>query len=201
MGGGISSTSLEGLATSHLTMTNSTISGNLADYGGGIYNSGEASLNNVTITNNTSSVTGPGGGGGGVANTGNLKNSIIAGNWDNTGNSPDCIGTVVSDGYNLIQDTSGCTISGDTTGNIIGVSPNLGPLQGNGGSTFTHALLAGNPTIDAGNPAIPGSGGNACEAVDQRGISRLQSLNCDMGAYEFTPSEVSQKVYLPLVLK
>ena len=60
----------------------------------------------------------------------------------------------------------------------------LGPLQDNGGPTFTHALLAGSPAIDARNPAAPGSGGNACEATDQRGVARPQGAACDIGAFE-----------------
>ncbi len=65
------------------------------------------------------------------------------------------------------------------------MNPLLGPLANNGGPTQTHALLAGSPAIDAGNPATPGSGGNACEATDQRGYARPAGLACDIGAYEF----------------
>ena len=57
------------------------------------------------------------------------------------------------------------------------------------GPTQTHALLAGSPAVERGNPATPGSGGNACEATDQRGVSRTQALAgpCDIGAYEAMP--------------
>jgi YD repeat-containing protein len=67
-------------------------------------------------------------------------------------------------------------------------------LQDNGGATLTHALLFGSPAIDAANPAAPGSGGNACDAVDQRGIARPAdgdgngSVLCDTGAYELGTS-------------
>ncbi len=47
----------------------------------------------------------------------------------------------------------------------------LGSLANNGGLTKTHALLAG-------------SGGNACEATDQRGVTRPQGATCDIGAFE-----------------
>ncbi|HJX38325.1 MAG TPA: choice-of-anchor Q domain-containing protein, partial [Anaerolineae bacterium] len=70
------------------------------------------------------------------------------------------------------------------TGDITGVSPNLGPLQDNGGATLTHALLPCSPALDAGNPAAPGSGGAACASTDQRGTSRPQGSRCDIGAYE-----------------
>ena len=48
----------------------------------------------------------------------------------------------------------------------------------------THALQSGSPAIDAGNPATPGSGGNACEPTDQRGVARPQGAACDIGAFE-----------------
>lgn len=54
----------------------------------------------------------------------------------------------------------------------------LGPLQDNGGHTWTHALLPGSPAIDA----IPNIGCNV--ATDQRGVSRPQGTNCDIGAFE-----------------
>jgi|GEM_PF-934877 len=173
-----------GIATSGtMTILNSTISGNSAEgnsAGAGIRTSGTTNLNNVTITNNKADISGSGAG---ISGNANVKNTIIAGNTADNGN-PDCQGILNSQGYNLIQNTDGCTINGDTTGNITGQDANLGPLQDNGGSTFTHALLSGSPAIDAGNPATPGSGGNACEATDQRGLSRPQGDFCDIGAYE-----------------
>jgi hypothetical protein len=114
-----------------------------------------------------------------------VSNSILAGNGtecrglEGTGE-----GTLRSRGYNLLQTLTACRVVDDTTGNIVGLPANLGPLQDNGGPTATHALLPGSPPIDAGNPATPGSGGNACEATDQRGVSRPQGPACDMGAFE-----------------
>lgn len=169
--------------TGRLTMVNSTVSGNTAEGTGiGINNtSGTVDLNNVTITKNTNIP--PWSSGGGIAGDSvSVSNSIIAGNVAD--NNSDCSGTLISQGYNLIQDTTGCTISGDTTGNRTGVDPLFGPLQDNGGETYTHALLSGSPAIDTGNPASPGSGGNACAPADQRGVLRPQGSGCDMGSYE-----------------
>jgi hypothetical protein len=159
--------------------------------GAGIQNGGTLVLYNSTITQNEGTL-------GGLKTVGptTLANTIIAGNiardWDDGGlvPSPDCWGTIRSQGYNLIGDTTSCTITGDTTGNLLNVAPNLGPLQNNGGPTFTHALLPGSPAIDAGNPATPGSTPTACPTSDQRNLSRPRDGNgdglsrCDIGATE-----------------
>ncbi len=154
---------------------------------------GTTSIRNATIAGNTADIDGGGPGvanGGGVfvtAGTVNVRNSIIA---DNTDGSPapddhdDCSGTVNGDGYNLIESLSGCTLAGVTTGNLS-ADPVLDVLDSSGGSTSTHALLAGSPAINSGNPAVPGSGGPACEAADQRGQPRGgAALRCDIGAFE-----------------
>ena len=60
------------------------------------------------------------------------------------------IGTVTSLGYNLSSDDGGGYLIGP--GDQINTDPTLGPLQDNGGPTFTHALLPGSPAIDAGGP-------------------------------------------------
>ena len=63
--------------------------------------------------------------------------------------------------------------------------------------TQTRALLAGSPAIDGGNPLPGGSGGFACDALDQRGIARFQGSACGMGAYEI---EILS-LFLPVVLR
>ncbi len=175
-----------------LTVINSTISGNSADsHGGGIIlSSGEMQLYNVTIANNTADADGNGTGeGGGIyINSGSFtaQNSIIADNVDNSGTGTlhnDCSGILVSAGYNLIETTTGCTITGDTTGNRLNQLPFLGPLQNNGGSTQTHALLVGSPAVNAGNPAGCLDQNSVLLTTDQRGYVR--NGTCDMGAYEY----------------
>jgi hypothetical protein len=177
---------------SSLTIINSTISGNSAEvHGGGmILSSGDAQLYNVTIANNTADSDGSGNGeGGGVyINSGSftMQNSIIADNIDNSGTGtlhPDCSGILTSAGYNLIEATTGCTITGDTTGNRLNLLPLLGPLQNNGGSTQTHALLVGSPAVNAGNPAGCLDQNGVLLTTDQRGYVR--NGVCDMGAYEY----------------
>ena len=162
-------------------ITSCTISGNSATYeAGGIYNDGEVSLNNVTIAGNTAGTDG----GGIYVDTSDgveLKNTLIADNTATAG--PDCSGNLTSYGYNLIEDTSGCSIVGDATGNLFDLDPGLDELQNNGGPTETHSLLSGSPAIDAGS--CTDIDGNPITA-DQRGYPRPSPLggNCDIGAYE-----------------
>ena len=52
-------------------------------------------------------------------------------------------GTVTSYGYNVSSDDGGGYLNGP--GDQINTDPLLGPLQDNGGPTFTHALLPGSP--------------------------------------------------------
>ncbi len=172
------------VAGSTVTITNSTISGNTTSLGGG----GIVNFGTLTITNSTVSSNSAGFGGGGIFNvagsTVSLRNTIIALNTAPSG--PDFSGALTSQGYNLIGNTSGTTITGSTTGNQLNVNPGLGPLQNNGGPTFTHALLSGSTAIEGGNS----SGSN----TDQRGLPRPVDSpvinnatggdGSDIGAYE-----------------
>ncbi|NIM95961.1 MAG: hypothetical protein GTO18_19860 [Anaerolineales bacterium] len=167
-------------------LSNSTISGNLSTcgYGGGIDNRGDLTLLNNTISGNHA----PYGSGGGIytSSTTTLQNSILA--WNRSGSGPDCSGSLTSNGYNLIGDSTGCTFI-SATGDVVGTSaspvdPTLEWLQDNGGASYTHALLEGSPAIDSGCPLAPGSGGTACEMNDQRGVTRPVDAFCDMGSFE-----------------
>jgi len=176
------------------TITNSTISGNTADEGaGGLFQGDVTTLVNVTITGNTADNDNNGtGNGGGILSSGNLnlKHTIIAGNTDRGGEGPDCFGTVTSQDFNLVEDTTGCTIVGVTTNDITGADPTLGSLADNGGPTLTHALLAGSSAIDAGDPGGCTEAGGSSLETDQRGLARPADGNndgtetCDIGAYE-----------------
>lgn len=179
-GGAISSSGV-------LTLVNVTLSGNTTVAGGGaLLSNGAVHLYSVTISDNVSGTGGVAGAGGGFQLSGGtltMRNSIVANNNNAAGNVDDCSGAVTSAGYNLIEVTTGCTITGDTTGNQVGIDPLLGALAGNGGGTFTHALLTGSPAIDAGNPSGCVDDAGAVLFADQRGFVR--NGVCDIGAYEF----------------
>jgi hypothetical protein len=150
-----------------LTVTDSTLSGNGAGIGGGIYNRGAVTLANSTVSENTAAQFA-----GGIDitdGTVTLTSTIVA---NNEGPSPDCLGsgtfTLTDGGGNLSSDGSCPGLVSD---------PLLGPLQNNGGPTFTHALLFGSPAIDAA-PTCAGL------TTDPRGVARPQHTSCDIGAFE-----------------
>jgi CSLREA domain-containing protein len=170
-----------------LTATNSTLSGNTAAVGGGIYNSAFLGTASVTLTNTTLSLNTARQEGGGIRQTFDqaiiaLRNTIVARN--SAPESPDAgidQEGGVSARFSLIGDGSGSGIN-NTNGNQVGTSsspinPRLGPLADNGGPTRTHALLAGSPAIDAASDAD-------CPPRDQRGVTRPQGSGCDIGSYE-----------------
>ncbi|MDZ8264117.1 DUF4347 domain-containing protein, partial [Nostoc sp. ChiQUE01b] len=211
-GGGIFNGDDGGYSGGSATLTNSTISGNTAlEDGGGIYN-GEAYAGNIiltlistTINNNTADSDGDGtGNGGGVfsdSDEGKVSNTIIAGNFDKSTSGdihPDVSGELIDSGNNLIGNNTGSTGStAFTTSTLVGTSaspidPKLGLLQNNGGATFTQALLANSPAINAGkNSLVPIN-----VITDQRGaqFNRIFNGVVDIGAYEVQSSITSPTV-------
>jgi hypothetical protein len=188
-----------------LALNNSTVSGNAAQYrGGGIYNSGVVYPARILILNNSTVSRNAAQEGGGIFAAGavTLTNTILAGNSASGG--PDCTwGRVDSFGYNLVGDTSDCTFAA-TTGDLFDVDPRLFPLIGLPGY---HPLLPDSPAIDAGNPAgCTDHLGNPLD-TDQRGTPRPLDGDgdgdaiCDMGAYEFDPEHPIRELFLPIVLK
>jgi CSLREA domain-containing protein len=208
------------------TLNNSTVSGNSAEYGGGVYNRGILILNNSTISRNTAKQHGGGiknqgtlklnnatisansaeDKGGGVLNFSYgktyFKNTIIAGNIAPNSTQADCgylstgSESFSSQGYNLAGSNTGCPSTG--TGDQATPNPGLSPLQNNGGTTLTHALLSGSPAIDTGNPnGCKDSNGNLLK-TDQRGEPRPMDGNgdiivrCDIGAYEAQVTDPAQ---------
>ncbi len=140
-----------------------------------------------TIYGNTSR---RGGGGiwNGITNSASqlmMRNSLVAGNKAPAG--PDILGSLTSQGYNLIQNTQDTTFATNQAHgtDLLQVAPSalgIDPLlRDNNGSTQTHALLPGSVAINR----IPL---NDCRikdiSTDQRGVRRPQGVACDIGAYE-----------------
>jgi predicted outer membrane repeat protein len=172
---------------------NSTISGNTStSVGGGMAVYGSVVvIHNSTITKNSAQGSGSGIQSDGASGTQiQIQSSIVAGNIGvNKDLSSSNTTSFVSQGYNLIG--AGSTTSFTATGDHVNSNPMLGLLANNGGPTKTHALLAGSPAIDAGDPtAVAGVGG--VPATDQRGAPYTRVFNgdgiggarIDIGAFE-----------------
>ena len=175
-----------------LNLTNSTVTRNRASAGngGGLYwvTPGSIGLLNTTLNNNKATAQGGNIYAGGSMNASiTLRNTLVA-----QGTPDNCDASVFSKGYNL-ESADSCGLNG--TGDKINVNPLLGPLQDNGGSTWTYALLTGSPAIDAGT-------NSGCPATDQRGVARPIDGNhdgsavCDIGAVE---APVTWQVFLPVI--
>jgi hypothetical protein len=213
-----------------LTIENGTLSGNSTNNnGGGLSNIGRVTINNSTISGNTAK---DGGGisnfwycyYGCSAGTITITNSLVSGNQaivapevENNNDCPvpsptSCVGapaTINANNFNLFGTNGDTGICGFTPGPTdivpapgIAVANILGPLEDNGGPTQTHALLAGSPAVDAGDP-------NGCQdnlgvllLTDQRGFPRPSAGTiCDIGSYELqaaaSPSNSPVNVALP----
>ena len=168
-GGGIYSLGFKSLAI----ISNSTISQNVAFIrGGAIYGGGE--ITNCTISGNIAEQ------GGGIYVTSGLQigDSILNRGADGS-NILNVGGIVTSKGYNVCSDSGGGFLTGP--GDQINTVPMLGPLQNNGGPTFTHELLLGSPAINAGDPAF-----TPPPEFDQRGpgFPRVINSRIDIGSFE-----------------
>jgi hypothetical protein len=111
-----------------------------------------------------------------------IRGSIVAANG-----VPDVDGSVVSGGYNLVgavKESSGFAAPGDQVGSPDRpLEAGLGPLQDHGGSTAVHALAAGSPALNAGDPGFAPP-----PEFDQRGAGfpRVLDGRIDIGAVEGT---------------
>jgi CSLREA domain-containing protein len=182
---------------SNLYLVNSTISGNWATNNGGGINeyTGTSAIYNTTVINNDADHDHDQDGTGGgvyVLSTSSkfiAVNSILAGNT--VTNSPvadDCKGTLDAYGWNLFSDVTGCVFggNGNLSQGMIAVNSINEVLQDNGGSTLTHALLAGSAAIDSTKDVlgcVDETG--ALLITDQRGAARIAGARCDVGSFEY----------------
>jgi CSLREA domain-containing protein len=187
-----------------LVVTNTTVSGNTANFfsgagadaGGGFCNGGGMNLRNSTVTGN--SATTAGARAGGIYNYATLAiaNSIVAGNTATFRPEIENFSVVLSNGNNIIGDSA--NDSSDTAtaityqaSDILDTPPLLGSLASNGGATRTHALAAGSPAIDKGNNTLAVNIiTNTALVADQRGSTRIVdgdgngTATVDIGAVE-----------------
>ncbi len=128
-----------------------------------------------------------------------MRNSIVAGNHAPT--NPNIVGTLTSDGYNLIQDVSSAISELGSTDVLVDPQTDLGinpRLRDNSGLTtphpFTHALLAGSLAIDKiplQNCQVKDIFNDQSQMyTDQRSMKRPDENEsaCDIGAYEYVDS-------------
>lgn len=170
IGGGVFTYSL-------LELVNTTLSGNRASIGGGLFGgiTPAVMLTNVTVAANRARQ------GAGLMNNSTilLRNTIVA------DNKPfDCGGLPVESlGYNVAGDAS-CLLP--RASDLQSVDARLDRLNENGSRLPSHALLPGSPAIDSANNSY-------CPAEDQRSQPRPRDGNgdthaqCDRGAFEVQP--------------
>lgn len=179
-----------------LTMSDSTVTGNVAESAVGLQEGGgvlagpaatevattSTAIVNSTIAGNSVGVGGTGGGlaiynpGGVTEPTSRLTNTIVAGN--RAGGAASNCGPLTITSKNDISSDGTCLFTDAASRHET--DPKLASLANNGGETDTLALLAGSPAIDAGT-------NEGCPATDQRGVARPLGSACDIGAYEFQP--------------
>jgi hypothetical protein len=178
-----------------LSVSGNKSTGTNATGGGTLISLCDATLNNVTIANNSANSAGGGIGavfagviGGNPSEINRLRvvisNSIVAGN--HAPKSPDCLSgslSMISHDYNFVGDPTGCRLRGKIAHNIYFSDPILGALMNNGGTTATQALLPGSLAVGAGNPGVLNGKYGDCVATDQIGTARTKG-NCDIGAYQ-----------------
>ncbi|MFO8150276.1 MAG: choice-of-anchor Q domain-containing protein, partial [Trueperaceae bacterium] len=190
----------DGTVEPSASIVNSTFTGNVAQGGGAIHHDGGGmTIAFSTITGNQTTLT-YGGGGISLYNLEGseeirLRGTIVVGNTTTAGAANDLhrwFSTThfVTLGYNLVGTASGFSAAGvfTATGDVAGLTDvGLQALADNGGATQTMALGEGSQAIDAVPESACLDASGAALAIDQRGVSRPQNTDCDIGAFEVVP--------------
>jgi len=148
------------LEGSTVTLSNSTVSGNKADWGGGIFNRGTVTLTNSTVSGNEASELG--GGIYNAFNTLNLTNSTVSGNTgDGIANRSGATATLTnSTVFGNTQNGDGGGIYNDYDGTVTLINTTVSGNEGNGwgGGVMNFATVIFSNSTVYGNKA-GGSGG------------------------------------------
>jgi hypothetical protein len=184
------------IKTDGIVMRNGTVAGNHAPRAGGIWAS-NSSLSFLSVVDNTSEFESAGptsGYSAGFTGSDNiLRNMLMAGNFSGVASSdcrvfdPSFGQSNISLGYNLIQSSDpACVISGDTTGNLIDIDPQLGARELLSGGMPIYRLMAGSPAANVIPQIACSDGRGFAVTTDVRGVSRRGSGDafCDIGAVE-----------------
>ncbi len=190
----LASTQQANARRSGVTLTNSTVSGNVvrgtAGDGAAVSLAGNVALtlNNCTVAHNEAAANASGAG---------IVRSLCSVSTEPLATLASTIVAMTSGGANGYADLSdgglsfanawsanqslvrqtAVTLSGSA--NLTGVDPQLMALGWNGGSTRSHALVATSPALNAGSNPLG-------LAADQRGGVRVFGGTPDIGAYEAT---------------
>jgi MYXO-CTERM domain-containing protein len=103
-----------------------------------------------------------------------LSHTIVA---DNTAAANQLFGMFAAD-HCLIEAPGSSSIT-DGGGNVLGMDPQLGALQDNGGPTETQLPASTSPAVDAGDMALASP-----PMFDQRNTARVVGARIDIGAVE-----------------
>ena len=192
-----------------LNLLNTTVTNNTGLEGGGIYNHRAINITNSTIYNNTSASNKPGSE---IVACGTkdeaqqldcsndsslVQTKIINSIVGNATGGTACVSapipsttnfTITSDGYNIdLGDTCGFHQTGDKS-NIAAGQLFVGGLAANGGRSLNYAIRPNSAAHNAGDNIH-------CPVIDQRDYLRGPLLsppdNCDIGAYEISPTQSS----------
>ena len=132
--------------------SSSTLSGNTATIGGGIYNDagGAVTVTASTLSGNTGSSSA-----GGIFNFSNGSVTLRATLLDTGASGANCAGTIGTFGSNLADDSTCFTAAG--TDQVV-ANVRIKPLADNGGPTRTHALSLNSPAVEAVQGACTSDG-------------------------------------------
>jgi predicted outer membrane repeat protein len=169
------------------TVVNSTVSGNFSETGGGLYADGPTYLVSSTLSDNDATSAGS------AVALSYSSSMVVKTTLVNAGSSAvaTCSGNlnaIASLGYNLESPSSSClggTLPDPTDQfNVSAGALNLGPLQSNGGPTFTHAPVVPSVAIDQIPLADCTDEVGTPITTDQRGNVRPEGSLCDIGSVE-----------------